>query len=105
MLAWTRALTLRRPLYTTALKTIDALFKNGLMRGARLGYILGTWFFLDSGLKYKLYINGAKSAVRYIYNGIWPRVLGDLPMLMAARVENKDNEQKEDGYRKLIKTW
>jgi hypothetical protein len=104
--AWKAALLmpLGGPLQTAALKTIDALFKNGLMRGARLGHMLGTCFFPDSGLEYKLYTHGERSAVGHIRNGIWPRVLGDMPMLAAAHAEGKDEEQYGDSRRKLSET-
>ncbi|KAL2822279.1 hypothetical protein BDW59DRAFT_149646 [Aspergillus cavernicola] len=105
--AWKAALLmpLGGPLQTAALQTIDGLFKNGLMRGPRLGHMLGTCFFPDSALEYQLYENGARCGVGHVRNGIWPRILGDMPMMATRRREDEDEEQRqEDSCRKLSET-
>ncbi|KAL2837292.1 hypothetical protein BJY01DRAFT_221130 [Aspergillus pseudoustus] len=110
--AWKAALLmpLGGPLQTAAIKTIDALFKNGLMRGARLGHMLGTCFFPDSALEYQLYENGvACGGVGHVRNGIWPRILRDLPMVTPAsqrRHEDEEEQRQDDdtSRRKLSET-
>ncbi|KAL2864976.1 uncharacterized protein BJX67DRAFT_383197 [Aspergillus lucknowensis] len=94
--AWKSALLMPMggPLQTAALRTIDALFRNGLMRGPRLGLMLGTCFFPDSALQYRLYENGVNRGMGHVRNGIWPRVLNGMPMrTRALQGQHEDEEQ------------
>ena len=68
------------PLHKASLDTLDKFHKNGLFKGQNLGNMLGTAFFHDSGLKYK--INGLQSSVgkEDVRNGLWVRAVTRIPL-------------------------
>ncbi|KAJ5646840.1 hypothetical protein N7490_003212 [Penicillium lividum] len=80
--AWKPALLmpLGGPLHTAALKTIDTFFKHGLFRGPHMGHMLGTTFFPDTGMEYQLYEDGVYKRDAKARNGLWLRVLEQMPM-------------------------
>lgn len=84
------------PLHKAALDTVDRFFENGLFRGDRLGHMLGTAFFPDSGMKYQMYENGAFQREAQVRNGIWVRMLKEMPMIPDDPLKGAHAEQ-EDG--------
>ncbi|KAL2010322.1 hypothetical protein VTN00DRAFT_6129 [Thermoascus crustaceus] len=96
--AWKLALfmPLGGPLHKAALDTVDRFFENGLFRGDRLGHMLGTAFFPDSGMKYQVYEGGACQKEAQVRNGIWVRTLKEMPMIPDDPLKGAHAEQ-EDG--------
>ena len=79
------------PLHKAALVTLDKFYYSGLFKGRDLGNMLGTAFFHDMGLKYKMHDLPTdlpvKEAKEYVRNGLWVQAIARIPI--------EDKGQKE----------
>lgn len=70
------------PLHRLAIKTIDQFMAHSLQKGAGRGHMLGTAFFPDTGLAYKLYdSNGRPVEDEWVRNGLLVRILKCIPYI------------------------
>lgn len=70
------------PLHRAAIKALDKLSEHSLYKGAGRGHMLGTAFFPDTGLAYKLHLeNGQRVENEWIRNGLLVRILNCIPYL------------------------
>lgn len=67
------------PIHKAALTTLDKFYHNGLFKGRSLGNMLGTAFFHDTDLRYKVHSPASglegKEDVR---NGLWPQAIAHM---------------------------
>ena len=68
------------PLHQAALHTLDKLYRSGLLKGPRLGNMLGTAFFHDSGLEYNVHDQSNRQERAHVRNGLWVRTISQIPM-------------------------
>lgn len=69
------------PLHKAALTTLDRLHQNGLFVGQSLGNMLGTAFFHDTGLRYKMQDSPSSSMVKdYVRNALWVQAIRHIPI-------------------------
>ena len=61
------------PLHRAAIGTLDKMHRNGLFRGHSLGNMLGTAFFHDTRLKYKVHEQQKVIGKEHVRNGVWVR--------------------------------
>ncbi|KAF2252747.1 hypothetical protein BU26DRAFT_515207 [Trematosphaeria pertusa] len=70
------------PLHRLALKTMDTFFKHSLHKGAGRGHMLGTAFFPDTGIAYKMHPgNGQPAEDELVRNGLLVRILKCIPYI------------------------
>lgn len=63
-------------LHKVAIRAMDTLFIHGLHKGPGRGHLLGTAFFPDTGLAYKMYLgNGKPVEDELVRNGLLVRIL------------------------------
>ena len=93
---WKMAFTMPMggPLHKASLQTLDTFYKRGLFKGNRRGHMLGTAFFGDTGRSYRVHERDAPIAAEHVRNGMWVRVLDEMPMLLENLVTGKP--QNED---------
>lgn len=71
------------PMHKAALKTLDRLHQNELFEGPSLGNMLGTAFFYDTNLRYKMQGSPSNSTVKdYVRNGLWVQAIRHIPILI-----------------------
>ncbi|KAG9386995.1 hypothetical protein A1F94_003745 [Pyrenophora tritici-repentis] len=68
------------PLHRAALHTLDKFFENGLFKGDKMGHMLGTAFFRNSGWSYAVWYNGQQESTELVRNGLWIRAASLLPI-------------------------
>ena len=68
------------PLHQAALHTLDKLYRSGLLKGPRLGNMLGTAFFYDSGLVCDLHDQSHRQERAHVRNGLWVRTISKISM-------------------------
>lgn len=72
-------------MHKAALKTLDKLHQNGLFEGRSLGSMLGTAFFYDTKLGYRMQDSPSSSIVKdYVRNGLWVQAISHIPILTAS---------------------
>ena len=80
------------PMHKAALNTLDRFQKSGLFKGRDLGNVLGTAFFHDTGLEYKIHdpppVPTSKKAVR---NGLWVQAIARIPLTI--QYHNEENPE------------
>ena len=67
------------PIHKAALTTLDKFYHNGLFKGRSLGNMLGTAFFHNTDLKYKVH-NPASGleGKEHVRNGLWPQAIAHM---------------------------
>ena len=80
------------PMHKAALNTLDTFYQQGLFKGRNLGNMLGTAFFHDTRLKYKMHnpppnVNGKE----YVRNGLWVQAIARLSL--TAKVQKEQNPE------------
>ena len=68
------------PLHRAATGTLDKMHRNGLFSGRSLGNMLGTAFFHDTGLKYKVHEQQKVIGKEHVRNGVWVRAIQRVAM-------------------------
>lgn len=69
------------PMHKAALNTLDKFQQSGLFKGRNLGNMLGTAFFHDTGLKYKLHDPPPGSTGKeHVRNGLWVQAIARIPL-------------------------
>ena len=69
------------PIHKAALTTLDKFHQSGLFRGRSLGNMLGTAFFHNTGLKYKMHDHPPGSnGKEHVRNGLWVQAIGRIPV-------------------------
>ncbi|KIX03986.1 uncharacterized protein Z518_07539 [Rhinocladiella mackenziei CBS 650.93] len=63
------------PLHRAALGTLDRFRRKGLYRGSQRGHMLGTAFYPDTGLRFKLHGYDGADLDTEVRNGLWVNVL------------------------------
>lgn len=92
------------PIGVTAIEVLDTVYKNGLLKGATQGHILGTHFYPDLGWTYKLHALGKEpERESQVRTCIWIHALLSLP-LPAARGERAVTAAQEDEETAQVKT-
>ncbi|KAL8785648.1 MAG: hypothetical protein Q9195_008545 [Heterodermia aff. obscurata] len=93
--AWKIALLMPMggPLHKAALRTLDSFYKNGLFKGSRQGHILGSAFFADTGRPYQLHKGRDSPTAEQVRNGMWVRVVDEMPMLLKDPVSKKPKHE------------
>ena len=81
------------PLHKAALRTLDSFHKNGLFKGNRRGHMLGSAFFSDTGRSYHLHKGEASPTAEQVRNGIWVRVLDEMPVLLKDPVSKEPKDE------------
>lgn len=76
------------PMHKAALNTLDKFHRAGLFRGRNLGNMLGTAFFHDTGLKYKMHDPppGSKGK-EYVRNGLWVQAVARISLVVQCQKE------------------
>lgn len=82
------------PLHKASLRTLDGFYKMGLFKDARCGHMLGTAFFGDTGRSYRVHERGAAPMKEYVRNGMWVRVIDEMPMLLQNPVLAKPQHEE-----------
>lgn len=76
------------PLHRVAIKALDGFHKHSLFKGAGHGHMLGTAFFPDTGLSYKLYKGRDQAPEKeWVRNGLLTRILKCLPYTQPTATE------------------
>ena len=79
------------PLHRVAIQAMDAFFKHGLHKGAGRGHLLGTAFFPDTGIPYKLHQgNGKPTENELVRNGLPVRILQSMLDTSALAKQSKE---------------
>ncbi|CAD6567913.1 MAG: hypothetical protein ASARMPRED_001186 [Alectoria sarmentosa] len=69
------------PMHKAALNTLDKFHQAGLFKGRNLGNMLGTAFFHDTGLKYKVhYPSPGSTGKEYVRNGLWVQAVARISL-------------------------
>ena len=82
------------PLHKAALRTLDTFYKKGLFRGGRCGHMLGTAFFGDTERTYRLYRGEGMPTSEHVRNGMWVRVIDQMPMLLKDAVSSRPQQEE-----------
>ncbi|KAF2252749.1 hypothetical protein BU26DRAFT_515209 [Trematosphaeria pertusa] len=73
------------PLHKAALSTLDDFYKHGLYERHQQGHMLGTSFFRDTKLRYRVYGDEAGYENEYVRNGLWVRAIIKMPFPVSTR--------------------
>jgi len=94
------------PLHKAALSTLDGFYKHGLYERGQLGHMLGTSFFPDTGLEYRVYGNrnggevGKKEYEKeWVRSGVWVNAVVRTPFPRKRKGEG-EKEDEEGGLKK-----
>ena len=69
------------PMHKAAINTFDKFHQSGLFKGRNLGNMLGTAFFHDTGLEYKLHDPPPGSMGKeFVRNGLWVQAIARIPL-------------------------
>ena len=66
------------PIHKAALETLDGFRKNGLYGGMQHGHMLGTSFFANTELTYKIHGYKGSDHDHEVRNGLWVTVMQKL---------------------------
>ncbi|KAL8818745.1 MAG: hypothetical protein Q9223_002694 [Gallowayella weberi] len=90
------------PLHKAALTTLDQFHQNGLFHGRNLGNMLGTAFFHDTKLGYKMHDPPPPSnGEEHVRNGLWVQAIRRIPVIAGS--QNYDNVESGMKPRRLIR--
>ena len=93
-------MTMGGPLHAAALATLDQFRDNGLYLGQRRGNYLGTAFYPDSKVSYKIVPNlSLESQSKKARNGFWIHVIHCIDALQRYSLLSSDEEQQEESGR------
>lgn len=90
------------PMHKAALNTLDKFHQSGLFKGRNLGNMLGTAFFHDTGLKYKMHdLPSGSTGKEYVRNGLWVQAIARV----AVAAEGQKLQNPESGMQppKLVR--
>ncbi|KAL8670782.1 MAG: hypothetical protein Q9168_004704 [Polycauliona sp. 1 TL-2023] len=81
--------TMAGPMHKAALTTLDQFHQNGLFHGRSLGNMLGTAFFHDTKLGYKLHDPPPPSSgEEFVRNGLWVQAIRQIPVVTRSQKDN-----------------
>ncbi|KAL8811733.1 MAG: hypothetical protein Q9200_001566 [Gallowayella weberi] len=90
------------PLHKAALTTLDQFHQNGLFHGRNLGNMLGTAFFHDTKLGYKMHDPPPPSnGEEHVRNGLWVQAIRRIPVIAGS--QNYDNVESGMKPRRLVR--
>lgn len=89
------------PLHRAAVATLDTMHRNGLFRGRSLGNMLGTAFFHDSGLKYKVHEQQKVVGKEHVRSGVWVRAVQRVAM--PATIDKERHAEDGITERKIVR--
>ena len=93
------------PIHKAALVTLDKFHRNGLFKGRNLGNMLGTAFFHDMGLKYKMHSistgSTMKEAKEHVRNGLWVQAIARIPI--ESKGQKESHPETGEKHPKLIR--
>ena len=70
------------PMHKAALSTLDKFQQSGLFKGRNLGNMLGTAFFHDTGIRYKMHDPPPGSTGKeFVRNGLWVQAVARIPLV------------------------
>ncbi|KAL9064110.1 MAG: hypothetical protein Q9161_009081 [Pseudevernia consocians] len=70
------------PMHKAALNTLDKFQQSGLFKGRDLGNMLGTAFFHDTGIRYKMHDPPPGSTGKeFVRNGLWVQAIARIPLV------------------------
>ena len=81
------------PLHNACRRTLDSFYHMGLFKGGKLGHMLGTAFFSDTGRPYQVHEPNASPRREHVRNGLWVRAIDEMPMLLADPVSGKPQQE------------
>lgn len=73
------------PLHRASLQVLDNLYGKGLLKGEKLGHMLGTQFFPDSKVAYTVHDPGGGIEQEHVRNGLWVRAIYEMPFPINTR--------------------
>lgn len=91
------------PLHRAALYTLDKFYRNELFKGEAQGNMLGSAFFRDTGLKYRLHEPCKKPQREYVRNGLWVRAIQQMPIPPRPQKEQPDLEDGQPKPRRPVR--
>ena len=90
------------PMHKAALNTLDRFQQSGLFKGRNLGNMLGTAFFHDTGLEYKLHDPPPGSTgMEFVRNGLWVQAIDRIPL--AAQYQKEQNPESGVESSRLVR--
>ncbi|KAF2727376.1 hypothetical protein EJ04DRAFT_582079 [Polyplosphaeria fusca] len=67
------------PLHKAALSTLDGFYKHGLYERGQLGHMLGTAFYRDTKLEYRVHSGGLGPEKEFVRSGLWVKAVMRTP--------------------------
>lgn len=75
-------------MHKAALNTLDKFQQSGLFKGSNMGNMLGTAFFHDTGIEYKMHDPPPGSTGKeFVRNGLWVQAIARVPLVVQYQKE------------------
>ncbi|KAL8787514.1 MAG: hypothetical protein Q9213_002172 [Squamulea squamosa] len=92
------------PLHKAALTTLDAIYKHGCSKAIGMA-ICSAQLFADTGRSYRLLEKDATSTTEHARNGMWLRVIEELPKLLTDNPSSKARPEEAVPLTKRIRQY
>ena len=90
------------PMHKAALNTLDKFHQSGLFKGRNQGNMLGTVFFHDTELKYKMHRPPPGSTGKeFVRNGLWVQAIARIPLVVP--IPKEPNPESGVGPPRLVR--